>query len=144
MVIYPNNDLGSELILREYEKLTDKSRFRVFPSIRFEYFLTLLKNAQFMIGNSSAGIRETCVYGVPSINVGSRQNGRYDEENAVNIQTVEAEEQAILRAIDRIADYRKSGSYYGQGNSAEMFMNILRDSKVWELEMQKRFVDMIF
>ena len=144
VVIYPNNDLGSELILREYEKLTDKSRFRVFPSIRFEYFLTLLKNAQFMIGNSSAGIRETCVYGVPSINVGSRQNGRYDEEDAVNIQTVEAEEQAILRAIDRIADYRKSGSYYGQGNSAEMFMNILRDPRVWELEMQKHFVDMIF
>ena len=144
VVIYPNNDLGSELILREYEKLTDKSRFRVFPSIRFEYFLTLLKNAQFMIGNSSAGIRETCVYGVPSINVGSRQNGRYDEEDAVNIQTVETDEQAILRAIDRIADYRKSGSYYGQGNSAEMFMNILQDPRVWKLEMQKHFVDMIF
>ena len=80
-------NLGSELILRKYEKLTDKSRFRVFPSIRFKYFLTLLKNAQFMIGNSSAGIRETCVYGVPLI-------------------------------------YRKRGSYYRQGNSAEMFTNI--------------------
>src|SRR5690606_2272339 len=45
IVIYPNNDLGSRDILRAYEQFADNHRFRVFPSLRFEYFLTLLKHA---------------------------------------------------------------------------------------------------
>ena len=63
IVIYPNNDKGSEIILNEFKRLEGKNNFRVFPSLRFEYFLTLLKNAEFMIGNSSAGVRETSIYG---------------------------------------------------------------------------------
>ena len=58
VVIYPNNDLGSREILKAYKRLNHNSRFRVFPSIRFEYFLSLLKHSDFIIGNSSAGIRE--------------------------------------------------------------------------------------
>ena len=42
VVIYPNNDLGSQYIIESYTKLKENSRFRVFPSLRFEYFLTLL------------------------------------------------------------------------------------------------------
>ena len=45
----------------------------MFQSIRFENFLTLLKNAQFIIGNSSSGIYEAPMLGVPTINIGSRQ-----------------------------------------------------------------------
>ncbi|MCM1232444.1 MAG: UDP-N-acetylglucosamine 2-epimerase [Ruminococcus flavefaciens] len=144
VVIYPNNDLGSELILREYEGLIDRSKFRVFSSIRFEYFLTLLRYAEFMIGNSSAGIRETCIYGIPSIDIGSRQHGRYDTRVSTNIQHVEAVETEILRAIGQIENYRKNNSVFGSGNSAEIFMNILHDSKIWKIKMQKHFVDMIF
>lgn len=56
VVIYPNNDLGSQTILKAYHHLKDNSRFRLIPSMRFEYFLTLLKNADLLVGNSSAGI----------------------------------------------------------------------------------------
>ncbi|MFZ0597346.1 MAG: UDP-N-acetylglucosamine 2-epimerase, partial [Flavobacterium sp.] len=73
IVIFPNNDLGSQFILDAYEKLKENSRFRIFPSLRFEYFLMLLKNSQFIIGNSSAGIREAPYYGIPIINIGTRQ-----------------------------------------------------------------------
>ena len=48
VVIYPNNDLGSKLILKAYKRLEGNSRFKIFPSIRFEYFLTLLKNSEFI------------------------------------------------------------------------------------------------
>ena len=59
IVIYPNNDTGSEYIINQYEKiLRPRKRIKLFPSIRFEYFLTLLKNSQFLIGNSSSGIHE--------------------------------------------------------------------------------------
>ena len=42
IVIYPNNDL-SDLILEAYNKVLSSNKFKIFPSIRFEYFLTLLK-----------------------------------------------------------------------------------------------------
>ena len=71
--IYPNNDLGSKEILTEMKKLNSLDRFRIFPSLRFEYFLRLLKESQFIIGNSSVGIREAPYYHVPTVDIGSRQ-----------------------------------------------------------------------
>ena len=54
VVIYPNNDHGSDVILQEYKRLENHPNFLVYPSMRFEYFLTLLKNCDFIIGNSSS------------------------------------------------------------------------------------------
>ncbi|EAL4363954.1 UDP-N-acetylglucosamine 2-epimerase (hydrolyzing), partial [Campylobacter jejuni] len=76
IVIYPNNDLGFELILQSYEELKNNPRFKLFPSLRFEYFITLLKNADFIIGNSSCILKEALYLKTAGILVGSRQNGR--------------------------------------------------------------------
>ncbi len=144
VVIYPNNDLGSELILCEYEHLAHNAKFRIFPSIRFEHFLTLLKNAEFMIGNSSAGVRETCVYGIPTIDIGSRQSGRYDLSVSKNIVHVEERTDDILNVISDINTHRTMSSAFGNGNSAQIFMQILKEEDIWNIKMQKHFVDMIF
>ena len=44
--------------------------------MRFEYYLSLLKNSNFIVGNSSSGIMEAPYYGVPTIDLGSRQKNR--------------------------------------------------------------------
>jgi UDP-N-acetylglucosamine 2-epimerase (hydrolysing) len=49
VVIYPNNDAGSEHILLALEGLRDHPHFRLIPSMRFEYFLTLLKHADAVV-----------------------------------------------------------------------------------------------
>ena len=69
VLIYPNNDLGSQIIIDEYKKLKTNKNFKIYPSIRFEYFLTLLFNCDFIIGNSSAGIREAPFYRTKSIDI---------------------------------------------------------------------------
>ena len=69
VVIYPNNDLGSSKILKSYESFKGNSKVVVFPSMRFEYFLIMLKHADFIMGNSSAGVREAHYYNVPCINI---------------------------------------------------------------------------
>lgn len=140
IAIYPNNDYGSEIILNELNKLKDNPHFRIFPSIRFEYFLTLLKNAEFMVGNSSAGIRETGIYGIPAIDVGSRQTGRYTEKD-IHIQHVIEDKTQLLRAIEEIPKYRSVVKNYGNGDSSKRFMEILREDTIWNMEIQKRFVD---
>lgn len=140
VVIYPNNDLGSQYIIKNYEKLKNNARFRVFPSLRFEYFLTLLKNAQFIIGNSSAGIREAPYYGIPIINIGTRQQNRAVHADIIN---VDYNENSIIDAL-KIIDTHKvqlSLNDFGAGNSADSFLNSLTNDTIWNINHQKQFND---
>ena len=141
IVIYPNNDLGYEIILNEYRRFDGNNRFKMYPSVRFEYFLTFLKNAKFIIGNSSAGIREAAVYGLPAIDIGNRQEGRYNIDILRNIQHVNEDEKEIIFALDRVEKYRYISKTYGEGDSADSFMTILEDEKIWGIELQKRFYE---
>ncbi len=141
IVIYPNNDLGSEIILREYERLEGLERFRLFPSIRFEYFLTFLKNAKFMIGNSSAGVREAGIYGVPAIDIGTRQNGRYSTNTSKNIQHTNENWEEILSAIEKVDEHRFEASLFGEGESNKRFMDVISAPGFWDASIQKKFID---
>ena len=140
LVIYPNNDLGSQFIIDEYQKLKQNSRFRVFPSLRFEYFLTLLKNAKFIIGNSSAGIREAPYYGIPIINIGSRQQNRAVHSDILNVDYSENEISNALKTIDQ-HQIKKFEDDFGSGNSAELFLESLNNNDIWQLNHQKQFRD---
>lgn len=139
IVIYPNNDEGSKLIFKEYERLEKKPNFKIFPSIRFEYFLTLLKNSQFIVGNSSSGIREAEIYGIPSINIGSRQNNRSLNKDIINVSE---NEQEILKAIEKAKKLDLKQKYnFGKGNSSKKFVDILSHKNIWDISYQKNFVD---
>lgn len=141
VVIYPNNDLGSQFIIDEYSNLKEHSRFRIFPSLRFEYFLTLLKNSQFIIGNSSAGIREAPYYGIPIINIGTRQQNRAVHADIINVDYSEV---SILKALNSIDSHKiqKTNSDFGKGNSAQLFLESLKDSSIWDVNHQKQFRDL--
>lgn len=141
IVVYPNNDLGTELIIQKYNQLKGNVHFVAYPSIRFEFFLTLLKNADFIIGNSSAGVRESGIYGVPAIDVGTRQQGRYDISRLKNIQHVAEDEVEILKAIEQVDGYRVQNKIFGDGNSTNKFVDILLKEETWQHTIQKQFVD---
>ena len=140
VVIYPNNDLGSQFIIDEYLKLNDNKRFRIFPSLRFEYFLTLLKNAQFILGNSSAGIREAPYYGIPIINIGSRQQNRAVNADIIN---VDYSKESILEALKSIDSHKvqRSDSNFGTGNSTQLFVKAIENNDIWGINHQKQFRD---
>lgn len=140
VVVYPNNDLGSRLVLSAYEQLRGNSRFRIIPSLRFEYFLTLLKNAQFIIGNSSAGIREAPYYGIPIINIGTRQQNRAVNAAIIN---VDYNKESIVKALRSIKTdkIKHVNPDFGIGNSAHLFLDSLKKSDIWNLNHQKQFRD---
>lgn len=143
VIIYPNNDLGSKYIIDAYEKIKDNSRFRIFPSLRFEYFLVLLKNAKFIIGNSSAGIREAPYYGIPIINIGTRQQNRTLNADIIN---VDYQKENILTALQTVSTHKinSKDSDFGNGNSAELFLNSLLSDKIWNINYQKEFKNIDF
>lgn len=142
IIIYPNNDLGSNIILNAYKKLEKKENIRIFPSIRFGKFLTLLKNCDFVIGNSSAGIRECSVYGIPTINIGSRQSGRFNIFENKNIINVENTLLEIDKIMDNIDKYRIKCFSFGKGTSCEFFIKILETESFLNIEIQKKFNDL--
>jgi UDP-N-acetylglucosamine 2-epimerase (hydrolysing) len=140
IVIYPNNDLGSQQIISKYTELTNNSRFRVFPSLRFEYFLTLLKSAHFIIGNSSAGVREAPYYGIPTINIGTRQHNRALDSEIINVDYDFDSISNALKIVDSHAP-QKGNFSFGEGNSASLFLNTLLDPAIWNTNHQKQFRD---
>ncbi|MGX2982517.1 UDP-N-acetylglucosamine 2-epimerase [Helicobacter sp. 23-1045] len=101
IVVYPNNDLGFEQILEAYKSLEHLAQFRFFPSIRFEYFIALLKGADFLIGNSSCALKEAPHLGIPSINVGTRQSNRAGL-NLPSVINTKCQKEAILDAIRKV------------------------------------------
>ncbi|MBC3797060.1 UDP-N-acetylglucosamine 2-epimerase [Acetobacterium tundrae] len=143
IVIHPNNDSGYKDILEEYNRFSDFKQIKCFPSIRFEYFLQILKNAKYLIGNSSAGIHEAPVIGIPSINIGSRQKNRFNHETIINCSDSSKD---ILRSIEiarKMKNLNKT-NHFGDGNSRENFIKIMLDENVWKISRQKVFNDIIY
>ncbi|MFC3847143.1 UDP-N-acetylglucosamine 2-epimerase, partial [Helicobacter baculiformis] len=141
VMIYPNNDLGSEIILNALQTLKDHAHFVSFPSMKFEYFLTLLKHAQFIVGNSSCGIREAGVYGVPCINIGTRQTNRSYAHHIIN---VEEEAHAIAAAIQKARNLKPhlvKSYHFGEGRSVQRFLQSLTPS-LFDTPTQKYFAPM--
>lgn len=142
IIINPNNDHGHNIILDEYKRFNGLKNIKRYPSIRFEFFIELLRNASFIIGNSSAGIHEAPVIGLPSVNVGSRQSNRFCYESIIN--TSDSKDQ-ILNAI-KTATQKKiinRTTYFGDGNSRKNFLTAIEDEKIWNTPRQKVFKDIV-
>lgn len=136
ILIHPNNDEGRDLILTELKDLFESPNVIHFPSMRFEFFCVLLKNAEFIIGNSSAGIRESPVFGVPSINVGSRQNGRERSKLVIDCKSKTIDINKGFEKIMRLK--RVPDKIFGSElNSTQIFIQTIEDSSFWDLELQK-------
>lgn len=140
IVIYPNNDYGSDIILNNLKKYLNTDNFIFFPSIRFEYFSVLVKNADFIIGNSSTGIKEAPYYPTRAINIGTRQNNRDNFKSTINVDSCY---KSILYAINNIhslkIDKLENINIYGDGNSSSQFLNILESKNIWKTSIQKKF-----
>ena len=141
ILIYPNNDIGSNEILEEYQRLSGNKKFKIYPSLKFEYFLTLLKNASFIIGNSSAGIREAPYYKTPTIDIGTRQR---DRSSGKSIFHSSYDVSSILKALEEAKNSKINNidPAFGTGNSDEMLLKILDDNSFWDTERQKVFQDL--
>jgi UDP-N-acetylglucosamine 2-epimerase (hydrolysing) len=142
VVIYPNNDPGYQAIIEALTSIS-KSNIRVLPSMRFEYFLTLLKFAKVMIGNSSAGIREAPFFGTPTINIGTRQNKRSALNQISNV--LKLDETTLENETSRLWGMKFEKSLeFGDGTSAAIFTQLLSDGYFESMSIQKSFVDISF
>ena len=98
--MWPNVDSGSDIISKELRiarerGILDNTLF--IKNLSAEDFLILLNNSKCIVGNSSVGIRESSYLGVPSVNIGKRQNGREKAKNVLQSNHTSTE---ILKSIN--------------------------------------------
>lgn len=137
IIIFPNNDENSKIILKEILTLRRLKNFKIFPSMRFEYFLTLLKNAEYIIGNSSSVVRESPVYAIPAINLGHRQKNRGHSNNIININF---NEKKIIKVIKNLKKKKTKKQWlFGKGNTGSKFLKILKNKEFWKTSKEKHF-----
>lgn len=139
VVICPNNDPGSDQIFAVLDKLPVQ-QFRVIPSMRFAYFSVLMRHASAIVGNSSLGVREAPFLGVPSLNVGTRQNQRSQSPSITHAQADDS--MTITDFLTRKWGLRfeRSGEF-GGGDASARFVEIISDPAFWERARQKTFYE---
>lgn len=139
VVILPNNDPGSEDIVSVINALP-RDQFRILPSMRFPHFSELMKNAACIVGNSSAGVREAPFLGIPSLDVGTRQNARASGPSIVSVDAQDTA--AIAQFLEQYwgKTYPRDAQF-GQGSAAERFVEILKCANFWDRGFQKVFQD---
>ena len=128
--IYPNADAGSRELIRRAEKFcATYRRAQVVVNLEHRVYLSLLKHAGLLLGNSSSGIIESTSLEIPAVNIGIRQLGR---EHAANVIDVPAKRAAIAGAIQKATwpEFRKSirrlESPYGNGSAAKIICEVLK------------------
>lgn len=92
VITYPNNDAGGLQIIEKLEEFREKriANIQVHRSLgRYLYHgvLALANDANVKVacvGNSSSGLKETPAFGCPTVNIGSRQDGRLRGANVID------------------------------------------------------------
>lgn len=133
IITMPNSDVGGELIQREIlsyaQRHEDRIAFR--KSLGQRLYLSLLKHADVMVGNSSSGILESASFGLPTVDIGIRQQGRMAPENVLHC---ECQKEKIVQTIrhalspqfrESLRDYVNP---YGDGHAAEKIVAVLKET----------------
>jgi UDP-N-acetylglucosamine 2-epimerase (non-hydrolysing)/GDP/UDP-N,N'-diacetylbacillosamine 2-epimerase (hydrolysing) len=138
ILTYPNNDAGGRRIIEALEAFAARGvpNTQLYKSLgRFDYhgMLHLAGTGGTAggacVGNSSSGIKETPAFGCPSVNIGSRQDGRLSAENVIHTSYSESE---ILAAVRRCIDdqafinrCRTCPNPYGTGDAGKKIASVL-------------------
>ncbi len=142
VIVYPNSDAGGRRmtsVIREYE---DRPWLRGYPSIGRELYLSVMGVADVMVGNSSSGIIEAPLFGLPFVNVGTRQSGRERSSNVVDVGYDSRGIAEIVRRLVEDAGFRSEHSDgrspYGDGHSGERIAKLLAEVPIDARVVQKK------
>jgi UDP-hydrolysing UDP-N-acetyl-D-glucosamine 2-epimerase len=134
-----NADPGAQALTALIETFVDcKANAVLIQSMGSRQYFSALTHVDAAIGNSSSGIYEVPSFGIPTINVGTRQNGRI---RAASIIDCEPERNAIRTAITHAlsADFSSTVNPYGDGYASERILRKLKEIDDPAALLVKRF-----
>lgn len=142
ILVYPNSDAGGRRMIEIIKRYQKKPFIKVFKNIPHTKFLSLLRIANVIVGNSSSGIIEAPSFGLPAINIGIRQKGR---EKSNNVIQVEHDKKEILDAIkyaltnnEFLTEVKNCENPYGDGKSGPRIAKILSEVEITPQLLRKK------
>ena len=127
----PNQDTNSNIILKKILKFVKNNDNAYFVNnFGSEDYLSILKYASLIVGNSSSGIIEAPSFKLPVVNIGSREAGRL---RAKNVLDVNYKAKSIIKAIQRglTKEFRNSlrtiKNPYGNGEASRKIACIVKN-----------------
>lgn len=145
-----NADMDGRIVNKCIEEYSIKyDHIKLFDSLGMRRYMSALKYAKFVVGNSSSGIIEVPSFHIPTINIGDRQKGRIQAETVINCKP---KKESILRAIDMalsddfnnyIKNIKNIKNPYGDGiTSDKIVATIIEFLKKNKMKVKKRFYDL--
>jgi len=139
---YANADDNGRIINQKIEAFcqTNPNKYKVVKSLGQLRYLSAMKYANILVGNTSSGIIEAASFQKPVVNIGNRQKGRLQSGNVIDC-TVDTLLSAIKQALSEEfqSKCKTITNIYGNGNASDTIVDVL--SSV-ELSVIKKFVDM--
>jgi UDP-N-acetylglucosamine 2-epimerase (non-hydrolysing)/GDP/UDP-N,N'-diacetylbacillosamine 2-epimerase (hydrolysing) len=140
---YPNADTGGRVLIERLDQWVAANRHhaKAFVSLGQQRYLSLMREADVIIGNSSSGLTEAPALKKATVNIGDRQKGRL---KASSVLDAEENKNTIVVAINKAlsADFRANlsatESLYGSVDVSHRVKNTL---KTVTLQTQKAFFD---
>lgn len=134
----PNHDNGREIIERKIRAFCELYEQEYIEEEYGNDFLNSLASSKCIIGNSSCGIIEAPTLGVPTVNIGERQNGRPRAKSVINTSFNQANiERAIKMALENKFDFTNPYDNV-EHDTVDMICKIIQNHPV---EFKKRFMD---
>lgn len=146
IITYANSDPGGGHINNLLESFYKQNANKciIVKSLGYDLYSNIMKHSKLVMGNSSSGIIEAPILGIPTLNIGSRQEGRILTKS---INTVKADTNEILLSIRKILEQKKVNNFhpYGEGKtSLRIYKTITKFLKCKRNNFEKKFVDIKF
>lgn len=144
IIIYPNNDPGSKKIINEIKKFcfSYPDIFTSYKNLPFEDYLSIMKIAHVMIGNSSSGIIESPIFRLPVVNVGPREKARERSSNVIdtdyNYKNIKVAIEKALYDTNFLQKIKHCKNPYGNGRASEKIVKVLSKLKINKELFQKQ------
>lgn len=149
IITMSNADEGGIQINEELIKYAHAHEKRIYvtESLGMKRYLTAMKYASFVLGNSSSGIIEAPAMRVPTVNIGDRQKGRVQAESILNCEPVCREIVETVRKTQEaefLTKVRKQKLPYGEGDTSKKIVDILKTQLQKGFDLKKKFYDVRF
>ena len=135
-------DLYNDIIFKKIFKFTKKnSNCVLFKTLGSQKFLSFLKIADVIIGNSSSGILEMPTFRKPTINIGDRQKGRVKSNSIIDVSL---KKYLIKRKIDFVYskkfNIKNIKNPYKKINTSKRIISIIKNINLQKYK-SKKFYD---
>lgn len=145
IITAPNADPGGRALFEIFRvAVEENSQLQMVENLGTQGYFSLMTLACAMVGNSSSGIIEAASFGLPVVNIGSRQEGRVSPQNVVHCKCEKLSIEDAIRIVTS-DDFRKKNctqpNPYGDGNAAARIVRVLMDTPIDLRLMKKQFID---